>query len=172
MMRIAGVRDDLQSIGIWHPAALFAGYVLGPDRLPGLIGGVGLPHTDDRPVLEFRTPRSLYAATMPQIADLLDRLRGHSFPPVVGFDPARDLDADATYLLGFAYASLGQSRRGIPYMERSTRMAPDRPLFYIGLAHQYREAGRAAALAERALRVAPQDARARALLDRARTHKP
>lgn len=206
---IAGVEDDLRSVGIWHPAALFAGYVLGGDRLPGLVGGVRHPHTDDRPVLEFRTPRSLYADTMPRIRDLLDRLRGGPFPPVAGFDPARDLDADATYLLGFAYASLGQSRRGIPYMERSTQMAPDRPAFHIGLANQYREVGRprdaedaygralaldpnnlealtalgevlleagraarAAALAERALRLAPDDARARALLEHARKKMP
>ena len=209
MAGVAGVADDLRSIGIWHPAAVFAGYVLGDDRLPGLIGAVRRPHTDDRPVLEFRTPRSLYVATMPLIAELLDRLRGQPFPPVVGFDPERDLDADATYLLGFAYASLGQSRRGIPHMERSTRMAPDRPAFHIGLANQYREvdrprdaedaygralaldpnnvealtalgevlldagqASRAAALAERALRLAPDDARARALLANARKRTP
>ncbi|MGQ0568910.1 MAG: fused MFS/spermidine synthase [Armatimonadota bacterium] len=203
-----GVREDLQSIGIWHPAALFAGYVLGEDRLAGLVESVRRLHVDDRPVLEFSTPRSLYADTTAQIEVLLSRLRGRPFPTVTGFDPARDLDADGTYLLGFAYASLGQPRRGIPHMERSTRMAPDRPAFFIGLANQYREVGRprdaedaygralaldpnnvealtalgevlleagradrALRYAERALRLAPSDERAKALAAKAVSQK-
>jgi tetratricopeptide (TPR) repeat protein len=170
-----------------------------------LIGSTRRLHTDDLPILEFRTPRRLYVDTVPQIDQHLAGLRGPAFPPIAGFDPARDLDADATYLLGFAYASLGQPKLGIPYMERSTQMAPDRPAFFIGLANQYREVGRprdaeeaytralalepnnleaitalgevlldagqaarALQLAERALRLAPSDARAQALAAKAK----
>ncbi len=142
MTKTPGVTDDLRSIGIWHPAALFGGFMLSAGRLPALVRDIRRPHTDDLPVLEFRTPRLIYVNTIPQILELLGRLRGPVFPEVAGFDPSRDLDADATYLLGFAYASLGQPKRGIPYMERSTQMAPDRPAFFIGLGNQYREVGR------------------------------
>jgi spermidine synthase len=142
MAGTAGVRDDLQSIGIWHPAALFAGYIIGHDTVRALTAERRALHTDDRPVIEFRTPRALYADTTAQINGLLDGVRASPFPPNTGFVPARDLDADATYLLGFAYASLSQVARGIPYMERSVRMAPNRPAFRVGLANQYREVGR------------------------------
>ncbi len=137
-----GAVDDLRSIGIWHPAALFGGFVLGDAGVSALIGPARRVHTDDLPILEFRTPRWLYVDTTAQIGDHLARLRGPAFPEIAGFDASHDLDADATYLLGFAYASLGRPKLGIPYMERSTRMAPDRPAFFIGLANQYREVGR------------------------------
>jgi spermidine synthase len=204
MTQTPGATDDLRSIGIWDPAALFGGYVLGAAGVSALVGPVGGVHTDDLPVLEFRTPRWLYVDTTARIGDRLAALRGAPFPEIAGFDPSRQLDADATYLLGFAYASLGRPALGIPYMERSTRMAPDRPAFFVGLANQYREVdrsrdaeeayrralaleptnvealtalgevlleagqpGRALELARRALRLAPSDARARALATKA-----
>ncbi len=141
--KVPGVSDDLRSIGIWHPAALFGGYVLGDAQVAALAGTTRRVHTDDLPILEFETPRWLYVDTIAQIGETLARHRGPAFPAIAGFDPSRDLDADATYLLGFAYASLGQPKLGIPYMERSTTMAPDRPAFFVGLANQYREVGRA-----------------------------
>ncbi|MDR7520113.1 MAG: fused MFS/spermidine synthase [Armatimonadota bacterium] len=139
---IPGVREDLQAIGIWHPAAVLAAFALGGDDLDRLTRSVRRLHADDRPVLEFEAPRFLYADTQAPIHGLLSRLRTRPFPPVAGFDPIRDLDADATYLMGFAYASLGRPSLGIPYMERSTAMAPDRPAFFVGLANQYRAVGR------------------------------
>src|SRR2546427_4966929 len=63
-------------------------------------------------------------------------------PAIAGFDPQRDLDADGAYLLGFAYASVGRSDMAITSMERSIRMAPNRPMFFVGLGNQYRAAGR------------------------------
>ncbi|MBI3998960.1 MAG: fused MFS/spermidine synthase, partial [Armatimonadetes bacterium] len=167
MAQTPGVRDDLESIGIWHPLALFAAYVIGEDRLPQLVGGIRAPHTDDRPTLEFITPRSLYADTVEEIDRLLHRLRGPTFPPIVGFAPARDLDADATYLIGFAYASLGRPALGIPFMERAVNMAPDHAPFHVGLANQYREAGRhreAAAAYQRAIALDPTQVEARVAL--------
>jgi spermidine synthase len=209
MAQVPGVSEDLQSIGIWHPLALFAGHMLGEPRIAALALGAAGPHTDDRPVIEFRTPRLLYADTPPEIEAFLSRLGAPSFPRISGFDPARDLDADATYLIGFAYASLGRPKLGIPYMERSTAMATQRAAFFVGLANQYREvgrvrdaeaaygralalepgnvealvalgevlldegqAGRALALAQRALRLAPNDPRAGALAARARGKQP
>ena len=57
--KTAGVADDLKSIGIWTPYALFAAYVLGAAETDALVHNVAGLHTDDHPVLEFRTPRSL-----------------------------------------------------------------------------------------------------------------
>lgn len=163
MEQVAGVGDDLQSIGIWHPLALFAGHLLGDPQISALRLGAAGPHTDDRPVVEFRTPRQLYRDSIPEIEAFLGRLGAPAFPRVAGFDPARDLDADTTYLIGFAYASLGQSRAGIPYMERSTIMAPRRAAFFVGLANQYREVGRprdAETAYGRALALEPQNVEA------------
>ena len=140
--RTPGVAEDLESIGIWDPFALFGAHLLGEDEVNELVRTVGGLHTDDHPVLEFRTPRSLYVETTPMVEQALDKLRRPEAPSIAGLNPERDLDADGTYLLGFAYASLGRPELGIPYMERSTNMAPDRPQFFVGLAHQYREAGR------------------------------
>lgn len=209
MEQVPGVREDLLTIGIWHPLALFAGHLLGEPRIAALKLGAAGPHTDDRPVMEFRTPRLLYEDTTMEIEAFLSSLGAHSFPRVLGFVAERDLDAHTTYLIGFAYASLGRAKLGIPYMERSTAMAPRHAAYLVGLANQYREVGRvrdaeagygqaldlepdniealvslgevlfdegqvgrALALAQRALRLAPDDARAGALAARARGKRP
>jgi spermidine synthase len=197
------VASDLKSIGMWTPFALFGAHVLTAQETDALVRNVAGIHTDDHPVLEFRTPRSLYLDTTPMIAQELDRYRQANPPAIAGFDPKHDLDAEGTYLLGFAYASLGRAELGITHMQRSTTMAPDQPVFFVGLANQYRQAGRLAEaqaayekalnldldnmeallslgeirldagqiewtrlLAERALRLQPQNARAHALVDR------
>ena len=162
-----GVHEDLQSVGIWHPVALFAAFVAGEEALAAYTASVRRPHRDDRPVLEFVTPRFLYVDTTAGINDALQTLRSTPMPPLAGFDPSRDMDPDATYLLGFAYASLGRPALGIPYMERSIQMAPGRGAFHVGLANQYRDAGRrreAAAAYQRAIAVDPGQVEARVAL--------
>jgi spermidine synthase len=198
-----GLSADLKSVGIWHPFALFGSYVLGESETAALAAESSGVHTDDHPILEFRTPRALYQDTTAMITQELNRFQKADPPAIGGFDPERDLDAEATYLLGFAYASRGRSQLAFRYMERSTVLAPDRAEFFVGLANQYREAGRLAEaqtayerglmldlnnveallslgeirldlgqiewtriLAERALRLAPQSARAHALVGR------
>jgi spermidine synthase len=198
-----GVADDLNSIGIWQPFALFGAQVLAENETDAFTRDIREFNTDNRPVLEFRAPRSLYAETTSRIAKALNPFRRPGAPPIVGFDPERDLDADGAYLLGFAYASMGQPDLGIRYMERSTAMALDRPMFFVGLGNQYRAAGRISearaayeralsldlnnvealvslgeirldegqpewtrVLSDRALRLAPQDARVHALMNR------
>ena len=198
---VPGVADDLQVVGVLQPFALFGAQVLGENESNLFVRDVDGLHTDDHPVLEFRTPRSLYVDTTPMIAQELSDSRRPDAPAIVGFDPEHDLDAQGAYLLGFAYASVGQLNPAIAYMERSTAMAPDRPPFWVGLGNQYRAAGRAGdartayeraltldinnvealvslgeirldegqlkwtrVLAERALVLAPQDARVHDLL--------
>jgi len=198
-----GVADDLSSIGIWQPFALFGAQVLAENESNAFTRDIGEFNTDNRPMLEFRSPRSLYAETTSRIAKELNPFRRPGAPQIAGFDPERDLDANGAYLLGFAYASMGQPDLGIRYMERSTAMALDRPMFFVGLGNQYRAAGRISearaayeralsldlnnvealvslgeirldegqlewtrVLSDRALRLAPQDARVHALMNR------
>jgi spermidine synthase len=198
-----GVAADLNSMGIWRPFALFGAQVLGESESDAFTREVDEFNTDDRPTLEFRAPRSLYIETTTSIAKEMNPFRRPDAPVIAGFDPQHDLDADGTYLLGFAYASMGQNDLAIRYMERSTAMAPDRAMFLVGLANQYRAAGRTLdargayeralkldlnnvealvslgeirldegqlewtrVLSERALQLAPQDARVHDLIDR------
>ncbi|MDQ7858345.1 MAG: fused MFS/spermidine synthase [Armatimonadota bacterium] len=139
---VPGVADDLRAVGFWHPAALFAARVGGTAEAGRLAAAAPGLNTDDHPRLEFATPRALYAQTIGTIDALLDEVRVAPWPALAGFDPARDLDAHATYLLGFAHASLGRPRAAIPLMERAAAAAPDRPAYLVGLGHQYRAAGR------------------------------
>src|SRR5262245_53071070 len=139
---IPGVREELQSIGIRHPAALFAAFVIDEDRVGHLVESVRSVHTDDLPTLEFVTPRSLYVNTPAQLEELLASNRGASFPTIVGFDLEPRMDAELSYLLGVAYASQGRPSLAIGYLERSVQMAPRRALHWVGLGHGYRELGR------------------------------
>ncbi len=198
---ITGVADDLKVVGVLDPYALFGAQVLGENESDRFVRDVAGLHTDDNPVLEFRTPRALYLDTTPMIAQELSDSRSPEAPAIVGFNPEHDLDAQGAYLLGFAFATVGQSNPALTYMEQSTKMAPNNPLFLVGLGNQYRAAGRTAdaraayehaleldinnveallslgeirldegqlkwtrVLAERALLLAPQDARAHDLL--------
>jgi spermidine synthase len=162
-----GVAEQLRAIGIWHPATLFGSFVIGEDRIGRLVEGNARLHTDDLPTLEFVTPRSLYVNTPAQLEDMLHRLRGAPFPRIEGFDPDRQMDAELTYLLGFAYASQGRPQLGISYMERSVEMAPLRAPLWVGLGNRYREVGRrrdAEAAYLRAVTAEPQQVEARIAL--------
>jgi len=104
-----GVGDDLRRIGIGGPLALFAAFVLGEADVARLTSGVGSVLTDDRPVIEFTAPRSVFDDTAPVITEGLERLRRSAFPPIDGFDPGQPLDPEIRRLLGVAYAALGRA---------------------------------------------------------------
>lgn len=137
-----GVSEDLRAVGIWHPLALFGAFVLGEDDVGRLVAGVGRVQTDDWPVIEFAAPRSVFDDTAPVISAGLDGMRRTPLPPIDGFDAPRDLDARATYLLGFAYAWLSRSSLAITTMEAAVRAAPAVAAYRVGLANQYLRAGR------------------------------
>lgn len=137
-----GVEQDLQSAGIWSPFALFGAQILGESGTAALTRDIDATFRDGHPLLEFRAPRSLYVDTVPLVANDLNRFVLTGAPAIAGFDPERDLDAEGAYLLGFAYASVGRSDMAIPYMERSTHLAPKNAALFVGLANEYRSAGR------------------------------
>jgi spermidine synthase len=158
-----GVEEELRSIGLWHPLAIFAPFVLEGEDLTRMLSGVRAAHSDDRPVIEFLATRFLYADTTPANDEGVQRLQRGLMPLIRGYRPDRDLDGRAAYLLGFGYASLGRTDLAIDLMNQSIRRDPANPRYLIGLAHQYRAKGRgdqAAALYRRALGIAPGEAEA------------
>lgn len=140
-LEIPGVGEDLRSIGIWDPAAVFAAFLLDGDDLARLAGRVA-PHTDDHPEIEFRTPRQLYLDNTEATDQALRRLQTHRFPArLAGLEEA-SLPARSLYLLGFGYASLERLDAGIELMERAVALDPADAKFRIGLANQYERTGR------------------------------
>jgi spermidine synthase len=164
---IPGLAEDMRRIGMWDPLAFSAAFVLHGEDLDRFLAGTAGVHTDDRPVIEFLAPRNLYAETAPENDALVEAAQTERRPPFGGFDEGRDADARATYLLGFAAASLNRYARAVALMEESVRRAPGEAKFWVGLGNQYRGLGRAAD-AVRAYRSAlaadPADAEAAAAL--------
>ncbi|MGQ0550662.1 MAG: fused MFS/spermidine synthase [Armatimonadota bacterium] len=163
MSAIPGVADDLRAIGIWHPLALFAAFVLGEEDTGRFTMGVGRTLSDDWPVIEFSAPRTIFDDTAPAISAALEAVRRGLLPPMDGFDAQRRIDARASYLLGFGYASLGRAALAIDAMEAAVRASPDVAAHHVGLANQYLRAGRrreALASYQAAVRVDPRQSEA------------
>lgn len=142
MATIPGVADDLKVIGIWHPLALFGAFVLGEDDAGRFTAGAGRTLIDDWPAIEFSAPRSVFDDTAPAISAGLEAVRRGLLPAIDGFDPQQHIDARASYLLGFAYASLGRTSLAIEAMEAAVRASPDVAAYHVGLANQYLRADR------------------------------
>lgn len=151
---VPGVADDLRGIGFWHPLSIFAAFVLEGEDLARMLADVPGVHTDDHPVVEYLSPRAGYVDTTTANDTGVQALQTKRFPPIAGYDEARDFDARARYLLGFGLASIGRVDAAIPLMEDSVRGDKPDPKFLIGLGNQYRAKGlsaKAARVYERAL---------------------
>lgn len=160
---VPGVSQDLLSIGIWHPLAVFAAYVCDGQELAALLRGVPRTHVDDRPVIEYLSPRSAYEDTMTANERMIAEAQGHFLPYMTGFDEKKDLDAHAGYLLGFGHAFLGRTASAIQIMEQAVRAEPQNARYLVGLGNQYKLAGsesRAAGAYRKALETSPAEAEA------------
>jgi spermidine synthase len=158
-----GVSQDLRSIGLWDPLAVFAAFVCDGEELGAFVRGVTRTHRDDRPVIEYFTPRAAYEDTLTANERALTEAQGHFLPFLKGFDEKKDLDAQAAYLLGFGHASLGRTASAIRIMEEAARAAPGNARYLVGLGNQYRVAGnesRAVGAYRRALEISPGEAEA------------
>ena len=116
---VPGVRDDLMSMGFWHPLSIFAPFVLDGEDLGRMLSGVEGLHSDNRPVIEYLSPRAGYDDTTSINDAGVQALQTKRLPAIAGFDEARDFDARARYLLGFAMASIGRTDPAIELMEES-----------------------------------------------------
>ncbi|MET0620075.1 MAG: fused MFS/spermidine synthase [Thermoanaerobaculia bacterium] len=160
---VPGVRDDLLSMGFWHPLAIFAPFVLDGDDLARMVSGVEGLHSDNHPVIEYLSPRAGYDDTTPINDAGVQALQTKRLPAIAGFEEARDFDARARYLLGFAMASIGRTDPAIELMEDSVDGPVQDAKFLVGLGNQYRLKGwngKAIAAYERALVVDPADTEA------------
>ncbi len=164
---VPGVNEDLVGMGFWHPLSIFAPFVLDGDDLERMLSGVQGLHTDDQPVIEYLSPRAGYADTTSINDAGVQALQTKTLPAIAGYDEARDLDARARYLLGFAMASIGRTDPAIRLMEESVQGDVRDAKFLVGLGNQYRAKGwnaKAAAAFARALAVDPADVEAAARL--------
>ncbi len=164
---VPGVNDDLVAMGFWHPLSIFAPFVLDGEDLDRMLSDVQGLHSDDRPVIEYLSPRAGYTDTTSLNDAGVQALQTKTLPAIAGFEEARDLDARARYLLGFAMASIGRADPAIRLMEESVRGEVTDAKFLVGLGNQYRAKGwngKAAAAFARALVVDPADVEAAARL--------
>lgn len=81
---LPAVRDDLRQVGIEDPAQIMSFMYLGHNEYRAYVG-VGLLHTDNRPVLEFSSPVSFYSGGVPlySLTEKWNALRTRSFLPLV-----------------------------------------------------------------------------------------
>jgi len=77
----AGVRQDLGLLGMSDPLTILVDFSLGNQDLDRLAKGARL-NTDDRPLLEFSAPLSLYRQTVQRNNALVDRTRTRGLPPL------------------------------------------------------------------------------------------
>ena len=160
---IPGVSQDLLAMGFWQPLSIFSAFVLDGDDLSRMLADVRGLHSDNRPVIEYLTPRAGYIDTTAINDAGIQTLQTKPLPAIAGFDAARDLDSRARYLLGFGYASIGRIDPAIQMMEQSIEAPNAEAKFFVGLGNQYRAKGwngKAIAVYRRALERDPRDAEA------------
>ena len=138
---VPGVSEDLRRMGFWNPLAIFSAFVLDGEDLARMLANVRGVHTDNRPVLEYLSPRAGYEDTTSVNDAGVQALQTKFLPTIAGFDEARDFDARARYLLGFGMASIGRIDPAIRLMEQSVQGDPPDPKFFVGLGNQYRAKG-------------------------------
>jgi tetratricopeptide (TPR) repeat protein len=90
-MEAPAVREDLAGVHVRTPSGVASLFALGPPHLARWAADAPR-HTDDRPVLEFRAPRSLHADTSRTNWEEIERVARTASPP----EPFRSLSAAPT----------------------------------------------------------------------------
>jgi spermidine synthase len=112
---IHSVRTDLQRLDIREPLALMSCYIMDSKGVERLVAGSRI-NTDDRPILEFSVPRSVYRDTTDSNHDLLFSFRTDEFPEMKNFNRQRVTSrASFWYHLGISY-----DFKGMPDEARNT----------------------------------------------------
>ncbi|MBI3988523.1 MAG: fused MFS/spermidine synthase [candidate division NC10 bacterium] len=104
--KLPDLREDLRGIGVASPVTLLATFVLGQEDVARFAEDAWL-HTDDRPLLEFSAPKSLYAYTVGLNARLLWQAQKRDLPPLLGIGEETLRSASFRYELGKALAEKG-----------------------------------------------------------------
>jgi len=131
---IPGIREDMQRLSIREPLALLSCYLLDEEGVARLTAGSGI-NTDNRPILEFSAPRSLYLETANSNHDLLSSFRTEEFPKMKNFDQQRVTSrASFWYHLGAAYDFKGMPDEARRHYERAISLDTAFAPAYVGLA--------------------------------------
>ncbi len=146
-MSIPAVRDDLASVHIENPYDLLDCIAIGDDRMDGYLGS-GAMNTEDRPIIEFRAPRSM-SRVFTEHRNLQRIIGARGFPETLvswAQEPGLALERRAAFS---------------PYLEATT---------HVLAAHQYHLFGQLAeerALLAKAAAINPADRDVPYLADRA-----
>ena len=107
------IRDDLGRVGLSDPLRLLSYFVMDESSVAAFSAGAVL-HTDDRPILEFSAPKSLFANTVSANLELLENYRSSIEPLIENIagtpsDQLAVLDNLQTYVEARAHVIQGQS---------------------------------------------------------------
>jgi spermidine synthase len=131
---IPDVREDLQRLDVREPLALLSCYLLGEEDVARFAAGSRV-NTDDRPILAFSAPRSLYSTTADLNHNLLSSFRTEEFPKMKNFNEQRVTNrASFWYHLGIAYDFRNIPEEARRRYERAISVDPNFAPAYVGLA--------------------------------------
>lgn len=131
------VRSDLERIGIYGAAGLFAYFALGKEDVDSLAENAPI-NTDKQPRLEFSAPKTLHDNFAVWIDKILASYRSRDFRGLLR-DPSL-LTSRADYLadIALAYLGLNDVNSAVPSLESAKKINPDHPrvLLALGLLKQ------------------------------------
>ncbi|MBD3180748.1 tetratricopeptide repeat protein, partial [Candidatus Poribacteria bacterium] len=131
---IPGVLEDMQRLSIREPLAILSCYLLDEDGVAKMVSGAEI-NTDDHPILEYSTPRSLYMNTANANHRMLMTFRNDMFPKMVNFNRERVTGrASFWYHMGAAYDFKGVWSEAEKSYKKAISVSPDFAPAYVGLA--------------------------------------
>jgi spermidine synthase len=131
---IPGVREFLQRLDIREPLALLSCYLLDEEGVARFAAGSRI-NTDNRPILEFSTPRNLYQGTADLNYRLLSDFKTAEFPEMKNFDQQRVTNrASFWYHMGVAYDFKDMRKEARQYYEKAISVDAGFAPAYVGLA--------------------------------------
>ena len=100
---IQGVNRDMQGLSIREPLAILSSYLLDEGAVAKFTSGAKI-NSDNRPILEFSVPKSIYQDTSLPNWKLMSQFKINEFPEMTNFDEKRVTSrASFWYHLGVAY---------------------------------------------------------------------
>lgn len=124
------VAASLREIGVENEYQLLSGFMMGPGALRDFVKGVE-PLRDDRPVVEFSSPRIRAAAGVDIKGRNLEALLSFREPPRAGLSAEEEalfekyFESERLYLMGQIARSDGDRRGAAAYYERALKVNPD-----------------------------------------------
>ncbi len=121
---ISGLQEDLAGLGFTSPLVmLVADFVLGEEDAARFSRHASL-NTDDRPLLEFSAPRSLYADTLESNWRLMKEFKVQELPPVVGLSAGTLQSIQLRRDLASAFLRKGMREEALAHLDEALRLAP------------------------------------------------